>query len=65
MEEEKEAKMKPRVWERIPRNMGGWTPQVRVRIVARGEISMAVEKLRPPIKAKSVVVAEGKTLFWR
>jgi hypothetical protein len=57
--------MKPRVWERMPRNMGRWTPYVRVRKVASGEISIAVEKLRPPIRAKSVVVAEGKTLFWR
>jgi hypothetical protein len=38
---------------------------VRVRIVARGEISMEVEKVRPSIKAKSVVVAEGKMWFWR
>jgi hypothetical protein len=38
---------------------------VRVRKVARGEIIIAVEKLRPPIRAKSVVFAEGKTLFWR
>ena len=57
--------MKPPVWQIMPMAMGRWTPYLRVNPVAKGDIIMAMEKLRPPINAKSRSVASGKTLFWR
>ena len=61
----KEAPTKPVMRKRTPRNIGSCVLKRRARIVTTGAESMAMAKLRPPMKAKSVGVAVGKMLLER
>lgn len=61
----KEAPINPAVWKAIPIDMVRCLPYLRVEIVTTGETIMAMEKLKPPMKAKSIEDAFGKTLSVR
>lgn len=47
----KEAEMKPPACNMTPEIMGSRFPNFRVHIVTNGATNMAIEKLKPPMKA--------------
>ena len=60
-----DAEMKPAEMSMAPVIIGIWVPHLRAMIVTMGATSMAEEKLRPPMKAKSMSDAPENTLFAR
>ena len=62
---EKDAARKPPEKSRAPNDIGSLTLTRRVAKFVRGATSIAMEKLRPPIYAKSRVPASGKVLWER
>ena len=61
----KEAEMKPADINMAPVIIGIWVPHLRAKIVTNGAISMALEKFRPPMNAKSISDAPWYTSFTR
>lgn len=51
--------MKPVASNVAPVVIGIWGPALRAKIVTKGATIMAMEKLRPPMNAKSMLLAEG------
>ena len=56
-----EAVAKPVAWKITPSAIVRCLPYSRVKVVTRGDTIMAAEKLKPPMKAKSIGVALGNT----
>ena len=49
----------------MPSDMVACLPYFRVRAVTNGDTTIAAEKLKPPMKAKSIGVASGKVSLLR
>ena len=59
---ETEAVAKPVAWKTTPSAIVRCLPYSRVKAVTNGDTTMAAEKLKPPMNAKSIGVASGKVL---
>lgn len=55
----KEAEIKPAASRTAPRVMVGCVLYLRAKMVTTGATSMAMEKFRPPMRAKSILLAPG------